>query len=216
MPGEKQAPEYFGVVPADAKDESSGPLEERPRRDNVTPKIPDGQQQFISLDVNNEKPSLVDKIDYSMNTIWSLSTDSDGKSMIYTASLTQGKDTSGNPTTTRTLWYLGASDDNKQVEYRELPLKDNEDQRKAVLPYVPWTIDVLTQPTQDTSDVKNADDIVTKPGNVLSAVFGISQNGAKMGRWVNGRTGKLDTVSPAPLTRTQSRAKSTSRIRCCV
>ncbi|KAH7078575.1 hypothetical protein FB567DRAFT_607847 [Paraphoma chrysanthemicola] len=203
MPGEKKAPEYFDVVPADAGNPSlvglaiHGPLvsafEKNPIPKHDTLKITDSQQQFISLDVIDKRPALVDNIDYSMNTIWSLSTDPDGKSMIYSANFTQDTDSAGNTTTKRTLWYLGIPDDNTEVVYRELPPKDKTNQHNAVLPHVLWTIDVLTQPTQDVPDTKNADGIVTKPGNVLSAVVDISQNGARLGRWVDRRMNKFDT-----------------------
>ncbi|KAI9150587.1 hypothetical protein HJFPF1_10362 [Paramyrothecium foliicola] len=220
MPGEKQAPEYFGVVPADLNNPSlvglsvRGPLvsvesyQIFPAEDETAPffgsdampplrrydtlKIADSQQQFISLDVVTKSPSMVDKIDYSMNTVWSLDTDPDGQSMIYTASMKENEGPDGLKYQTRTLWYLATSDDYTQVVYRELPSKENKDERAKVLPHVQWTIDVLTQPTQDAPDVKNDKGVVITPGNVLSAIVGISQNQARLGRWVDRKTLKVD------------------------
>jgi hypothetical protein len=215
MPGDKQAPEYFGVVSAAENNPSlvglaiSGPLVSA-KEYTITPrqgaildpdtvyttgplKIPDAQQLFIKLDADGQAPVLTEKADFTMDTIWSLETDPDGKSFIYTAVFTKNTDKDGKPAgVTRKLWYLGTSDDNTKVVYRALPSESEPDKRTPVLPHVQWTIDVLTKPTQDVPDVKDSNGVVTVPGNVLSAIVGISQNGAKLGRWATRKTLQLD------------------------
>lgn len=189
MPGEKQAPEYFGIVPATSSDAAlvglaiSGPLTS----------APETQQQYLKLDTNAMAPALVGQPDYSLDTIWSLETDPYGNSKIYTAAYSNTTDPAGQAITTQTLWYLGTSDDSTQVVFRQLPSEDQSaDQHKQVLPHVQWTIDVLTTPTQDVPDVVNGQGVVTKPGNVLSAQVSISQGGAQLGRWIDPQTMQMD------------------------
>ncbi|RKL46663.1 hypothetical protein BFJ70_g3148 [Fusarium oxysporum] len=205
MRGDKQAPEYFGVVPAAENNPSlvglgiRGPLVSvKPYLDDNQQehllKVTEAQQQYIKLDTDNKVPIVVEKIDFSMNTVWSLETGPDGKSFIYTAAFTQNTDDSSRPVgTTRKLWYLGTSDDKTQVVYRELPSIDQPQKRQAVLPHILWVIDVLTKPDQDEPDTKDSNGVVTKPGKVVSAVVGISQGGAKLGRWVNRETLQIDS-----------------------
>ncbi|CZR47321.1 uncharacterized protein FPRO_08695 [Fusarium proliferatum ET1] len=189
MPGEKQAPEYFGIVPATSSDAAlvglaiSGPLTS----------APETQQQYLKLDTDAMAPALVGQPDYSLDTIWSLETDPYGNSKIYTAAYSNTTDPAGQAITTQTLWYLGTSDDSTQVVFRQLPSEDQSaDQHKQVLPHVQWTIDVLTTPTQDVPDVVNGQGVVTKPGNVLSAQVSISQGGAQLGRWIDPQTMQMD------------------------
>lgn len=220
MGGEKQAPEYFGVVPSDASNPSlvglsvRGPLVSvkdyqiypaegrnlpimRPgtivhyRHDKL--KIDASKQQYLALDADTNASKLVDNIDFSLNTIWSLETNSAGKSLIYTASFKKGSvDENGIASVTRNLWYLATSDDNSRIELREMPTKANQEKRNAVMKHALWTIDVLGAPTVDAPDEKDAKGNVTKPGHVLSALVNISQDGAQLGRWVHRKTLKID------------------------
>ncbi|KAF4339910.1 hypothetical protein FBEOM_6134 [Fusarium beomiforme] len=215
MPGDKQAPECFQVVPAAENSPSLvglsnlGPIVSAQEYTPYPPEgvfislddltyrteplqIPDVQQLFIKLDVDAKMLSLVSKIDYTMNTIWSLKTDPAGKSFICTAAFTQNTDASGNPAgITRTLWYLGTSDGNTQVICQKLPSTDQPDKRNAVLPHLQWTIDVVSQPVQHVPDVL-INGLVTLAGNVLSAIVDISQNGTRLGRWATCKTLQLD------------------------
>ncbi|KAF9774576.1 hypothetical protein IL306_007408 [Fusarium sp. DS 682] len=140
MPGDKQAPEYFEVIPVAANNPSlvrlaiRGPLvsvkeytTHPSEGERIFPetqfkseplKIPDAQQLFISLDVDAKVPSLATKIDFSMNTIWSLETDPDGKSFIYTAAFTQKADEAGKA--------AGITRKLTQIVYRELPTEQSD------------------------------------------------------------------------------------------
>lgn len=206
MGGEKQAPEYFGLVPAAATNPSLVGLSVRgpftsveeyqtwPAKGNPLPpdgsaqpfryaklKIDTSKQHFMALDVDTKAPKMVDKVDNSLDTVWSLETNADGKSLIYTASLKKGLiDENGTPAITRTLWYLATSDDNSRVELREMPGKDTQKKRDAVMEHARWTIDVLETPTM-------------KEGQVMNAMVNISQNKAQLGRWVDRRSFKMNS-----------------------
>lgn len=197
MKGEKQAPEYFNVVPAKGTDSSlvglsiKGPLQGVIYGTDV--KIDAKMQQVIAMDDTTKSTKPVEEVDYSLNTVWSLETQPDGKSLIYTASITKEKpDEDGFVLTTRTLWYLATSDDpeNLKLELREMPGKEVKAERDAVMKHALWTIDIIGKPTVDRPDKKDEKGNIIEAGNILSAIANISQDGLQLGRWIDPKTGK--------------------------
>ncbi|KAF5005297.1 hypothetical protein FDECE_8283 [Fusarium decemcellulare] len=107
MPGEKQALEYFVIVPATSSDAAlvglviSGSLTSVETSGTVN--IPDDEQQYLKLDTVAMAPALVNQPDYTLDTIWSLETDPHGNSKIYTAAYSTTTDSAGQDITTQTL-----------------------------------------------------------------------------------------------------------------
>lgn len=217
MRGEKQAPEYFGVVPASASNPSlvglsfRGPLVSLKTyqvfpKEGTSPilypsspihyihetlKIDAGSQKYLALDADMLR--MVDDIDFSLNTVWSLETNCDGKSFIYTAAVKKSPvDEDGIASVSRRLWYLATSDDNSRVQLREMPTKADEGKRRTVMEHALWTVDILEPPTVDAPDVRDVKGNITQQGHVMSALVNISQGGAQLGRWVDRRTLKID------------------------
>lgn len=198
MPGDKQAPEYFNVVPTkDGKPSLVGLAIKGPVRPMLGPimnpwLMPDeSKQKYIKLDVANKSVNAADNVDYSLDTIWSFETRMDGRSFIYTAELTMDKtpNADGIYPVHRKLWYISTSDDYQRLELREMPgLADAEkEQRKNVQEHALWTVDVLEKPTQDTADHKDDKGNMVK-GHVTKAVVRITQkdttnNVTTIGRW---------------------------------
>ena len=114
------------------------------------------EQVYLRLNVKDEDSGTINYVkdlDFTTDTVWSLSTDGYGQSQIYTQKyiVLPGTDQER----IRTIWYLSATDDEKDVIVRRLPNKQTEeDKYHEKLPYTQWNINVVADPERDADSHK--------------------------------------------------------------
>ncbi|KAK8061149.1 hypothetical protein PG997_015370 [Apiospora hydei] len=170
-----QAPDYITTVPPDEQTPSlpgltfKGPLLPATTVHGLDSKI---APAFLRLGDGNGHVELVDKVDFTANTIWSMETDPWGKSLIYTRRMTKDATTGY---VAYTLWYLG-TDQDKNVIVRTMPKPSSNDAWKSAVATIQWQVDLQEPPKTKTENNKTS---------ILSVKARIQKDGLDLGRIVH-------------------------------
>ncbi|KAK5489509.1 hypothetical protein LTR46_003486 [Exophiala xenobiotica] len=110
---------------------------------------------------------LLAKLDYTLDSVWSLQTDAFGNSQVYTKRVTSDSTTGDSITT---FWYISVSDDGAGVIIRQLPANDGGETYSKALASTYWNITTVADPTL-------APSTGTAPGPPIAALVRMQQQG---------------------------------------